>query len=221
MQALPSIAFGGFSGSAKDVTARQVGGRTILSVRSFPTGPTTSAQVVRRASLSKISKSFKLLTADQMQGWDRLAEHCSGASVFGQKAEISGLNLYIRLNVSRTRLAKAFFPMPPLPGCASQRDSRTSGPPKTIVIKGIAHEAGYKMVVKMSAGQSAGVSSGLSKTVIITPVWRTTGATLICLICISRHSVSNLLSDRRYSLNVLARPCIRLHRPDHKGCPSL
>lgn len=32
MIALPSIAFGGFSGAAKGVTARQVGGRSILSV---------------------------------------------------------------------------------------------------------------------------------------------------------------------------------------------
>lgn len=45
MQTLPSIAFGGFSGSAKGVTARQVAGRTILSVKSWPTGQTTNAQV--------------------------------------------------------------------------------------------------------------------------------------------------------------------------------
>ena len=75
MQALPSIAFGGFSGSAKGVTARQVAGRTILSVRAWPTGATTNAQVARRASMSKISKSWKLLTNEQMQEWDRLAEH--------------------------------------------------------------------------------------------------------------------------------------------------
>ena len=95
MQALPSIAFGGFSGSAKGVTARQVGGRTILSVRSWPTGQTTNAQVARRASLSKITKSYKLLTDAQMLDWEKLAEHCTGASVFGQKAKISGINLYV------------------------------------------------------------------------------------------------------------------------------
>lgn len=45
MIALPSIAFGGFSGSAKGVTARQVGGRSILSLKCFSTGLATSAQV--------------------------------------------------------------------------------------------------------------------------------------------------------------------------------
>ena len=103
MIALPSIAFEGFSGSAKGVTARRVGGRNILSVKAWPTGPTTNAQVARRTSMSKISKSWKQLTNEQMRDWDRLAEHASSASVLGQKTEISGMNLYIRLNVKVDR----------------------------------------------------------------------------------------------------------------------
>ena len=109
MIALPSIAFGGFSGSAKGVTARQVGGRSILSVRSWPTGQTTSAQVVRRASLSKITKSYKTLTDSQMKDWERLAEHTSGQSVFGQKAQLTGINLYVRLNANRVMAGEALI----------------------------------------------------------------------------------------------------------------
>ena len=113
MIALPSIAFEGFSGSAKGVTARRVGGRNILSVKSRPTGPTTNAQVVRRASMSKISKSWKQLTNEQMREWDRLAEHTSGQSVFGQKAELTGMNLYIRLNVNRAMAGEALLSTAP------------------------------------------------------------------------------------------------------------
>ena len=171
MQALPSIAFGGFSGSAKGVTARQVGGRTILSVRSWPTGMTTSAQVVRRASMSKITKSYKTLTDAQMQAWERLAQHTSGQSVFGQATQLSGINLYVRLNVNRTMAGESILTDAPeqilaLPNVVYDKLWIT---PKTAVIKGITHETGYKLVVKMSAGQSAGVSSGWDKTVIITP----------------------------------------------------
>lgn len=114
MIALPSIAFEGFSGSAKGVTARRVGGRNILSVKSRPTGPTTNAQVVRRASMAKISKSWKQLTSDQMRDWGRFAEHASGASVLGKKAEISGLNLYIRLNVNRAMAGEPLMTNAPL-----------------------------------------------------------------------------------------------------------
>ena len=170
MIALPSIAFGGFSGSAKGVTARQVGGRSILSVRSWPTGQTTSAQVVRRASMSKITKSYKTLTAAQMQAWENLAKHCSGASVFGQKAELSGINLYVRLNANRVMAGEAIVADAPLGQVAvpNVEYSNVSVTPQLIVFGGIKHQSSpYKMVVKMSGSQSAGISNGWSKTVII------------------------------------------------------
>ena len=170
MQALPSIAFGGFSGSAKGVTARQVGSRTILSVRSWPTGQTTSAQVVRRASLSKITKSYKTLTAEQMQAWENLAEHASGQSVFGQKAQLTGINLYVRLNANRVMAGEAIIADAPLGQVAvpNVEYSTVSVTPQLIVFAGIKHESSpYKLVVKMSGSQSAGISNGWSKTVII------------------------------------------------------
>ena len=128
MIALPSIAFEGFSGSAKGVTARRVGGRNILSCKCWPTGAATVAQVARRASLKKISKSWKLLSSEQMQEWDRLAEHAAGASVLGKKAELTGQNLYVRLNVNRQWLAKLSFlllpsPMWPFPTSPIRRSS--------------------------------------------------------------------------------------------------
>ena len=170
MIALPSIAFGGFSGSAKGVTARQVGGRSILSVRSFPTGIATSAQVVRRASLSKISKSYKSLTQSQMLEWERLAEHASGQSVFGQKAELSGINLYVRLNANRVMAGESIVADAPASVVAvpNVEYSDISVTPQLIVFGGIKHQSSpYKMVVKMSGNQSAGISNGWSKTVII------------------------------------------------------
>ncbi|MBR1699659.1 MAG: hypothetical protein IJ714_07745 [Bacteroidales bacterium] len=172
MIALPSIAFGGFSGSAKGVTARQVGGRSILSLKCWPGGPATNAQVVRRASMSKISKSWKALTAEQMQEWDRLAEHTSGQSSLGEKAKISGMNLYIRLNVNRAMAGEQLLSVAPesveaLP-IAAYRLAVAS--PSRVVFTGIKHEsAPKKLVVKMSASMSPGISNGWSKTVIITP----------------------------------------------------
>ena len=87
MQALPSIAFGGFSGSAKGVTARQVAGRTILSVKSWPTGQTTNAQVARRTSMSKISKSWKLLSNVDGVGKGETGAFCHAAETGGKLLE--------------------------------------------------------------------------------------------------------------------------------------
>ena len=170
MIVLPSIAFGGFSGSAKGVTARQVGGRSILSLKCYPTGVATGAQLVRLASLKKISKSWVTLTNEQRQEWDRLAEHATGASSLGQKAELSGLNLYVRLNANRviageTIMANAHAGQVAVPNVSYESVGVT---PQLVVFGGIKHEsAPYKMVVKMSGSQSSGISNGWSKTVII------------------------------------------------------
>ena len=170
MIALPSIAFGGFSGSAKGVTARQVGGRSILSLKCYPTGVTTGAQLVRRASLKKISKSWVALTNEQRQDWDRLAEHATGASSLGQKAELSGMNLYVRLNANRVMAGETIIADAPMGQVAVPNVSYESVvvTPQLVVFGGIKHEsAPFKLVVKMSGSQSSGITNGWSKTVII------------------------------------------------------
>lgn len=172
MIALPSIAFGGFSGSAKGVTARQVGGRSILSLKCYPTGVATGAQLARRASLKKISKNWVLLTNEQRADWDRLAEHATGASSLGQKAELSGLNLYVRLNANRVMAGEAVLSDAPAGQVAVPNVSFTQVivTPQLVVMAGVRHEPSpNKLVVKMSGSQSAGISNGWSKTVIITP----------------------------------------------------
>ena len=170
MIALPSIAFGGFSGSAKGVTARQVGGRSVLSLKCHPTGVATGAQLARRASLKKISKSWKELTSVQMADWDRLAEHESGESSFGQKAEISGLNLYIRLNSNRVMAGERIVSDAPvaLVAVPNVEYDQAIITPQLIIINGIRHQSSpFKLVVKMSGSQSSGITNGWSKTVII------------------------------------------------------
>lgn len=63
MKALPSIAFNDFSGTAEDVTARHFRGRTVLTVRPFPSKVVSSSQKTNRKAMSKISRAFKKLTA--------------------------------------------------------------------------------------------------------------------------------------------------------------
>ena len=172
MIAIPSIAFSGFSGSAKDVTARNVHGRSILSCRTWPTGMATNAQLARRASLKTIAKGFKSLTDEQRRGWDVLAESSRSRSVLGQAAEISGLNLYIRLNFNRVMagysiMADAPAALRAVPNVVYEAAWVT---PTAVIIKGVEHEEQpFKLVVRMSGGQSNGVSKGWSKTVIISP----------------------------------------------------
>ncbi len=120
--------------------------------------------------MSKITKSYKTLTAAQMLEWERLAEHTSGASVFGQKAQLSGVNLYVRLNVNRVMAGEAMIQDAPASvvsiGAASCRDIIIA--PSIVILNGIKHlPAPNKLVVKMSAPVSPGISNGWSKTVVL------------------------------------------------------
>ncbi len=172
MIALPSIAFGGFSGSAKGVTARFQNGRSILSIKTRPTGTSSAAQIARRTSLKTVTKTWRTLTDQQRSCWERLAEKSFGKGAFGQKARISGMNMFVRLNVNRQMVGENMLADAPADGAAvpAVEYSQVIVTPQVVAFNGIKHVlAPNKLVVKMSAPQSAGIGSGWSRTVIISP----------------------------------------------------
>ena len=105
----PSIAFNDFAGTAKDVTARNVKGRNILSSRAQHSKIVTPAQAVSRNRLSKISRTFRQLSDSQINQWEVLAGHLKGISTFGQAASLTAHNAFVRINSNR-----AMVGMPPL-----------------------------------------------------------------------------------------------------------
>ena len=170
MIAKPSIAFNDFSGTAKDVTARNVKGRNILSVRAYQSKVVTPAQAVTRNQLSKISREYKQLSDSQMQSWEVLASHLKAASSIGSSADMTGHNAFVRVNVNRRLAGEAILLDAPshLGSIPNVSYSTVSITPQLVVFGGITHEPSpYKLVVKMSGSQSAGVSNGWSRTVII------------------------------------------------------
>lgn len=172
MIALPSIAFDGFSGSAKDVTARNVAGRTILSVKSYSKQIASPLQVARRTSLAKVSRAYKQLTDSQMKAWETLAERMKSASVFGQYADLTGHNAFVRLNTQLQMAGVSLLCDAPstLSAVPNVRYDDFWVKTDRIIFVGIEQpETKYKLVMKMSAGQSSGVSNAWGKTVIISP----------------------------------------------------
>ncbi len=170
MIAKPSIAFNDFSGTAKDVTARNVKGRNILSVRAYQSKVVTPAQAVTRNQLSKISREYKQLSDSQMQSWEVLASHLKAASSIGSSADMTGHNAFVRVNVNRRLAGEAILLDAPshLGSIPNVSYSTVSITPQLVVFGGITHESSpYKLVVKMSGSQSAGISNGWSRTVII------------------------------------------------------
>ena len=170
MIAKPSIAFNDFSGTAKDVTARNVNGRNILSVRAFQNKVVTPAQATTRNQLSKISREYKQLSDSQMQSWEILAKHLKAASYLGSSTEMTGHNAFVRINANRQMAGEPMLLVAPshLVNVPNASYTNVVMTPQMILFAGIKHEPSpFKLVVKMSGNQSAGVSNGWSKTVII------------------------------------------------------
>ncbi|MCQ2074686.1 MAG: hypothetical protein MJY77_05785 [Bacteroidaceae bacterium] len=109
MKVLPSIAFGDFAGSAGDVTARTIGGRTSLNHKAYQSKVKTPSQASSRNTLSKVSRAYKQLTDSQMKAWGALAEHLKGISTFGKAAEMTAHNAFVRINANRQLVGMPLF----------------------------------------------------------------------------------------------------------------
>ena len=172
MIAKPSIAFNDFAGTAKEVTARNVSGRNILSTRAKQSKIVTPSQADKRNNLSKVSRAYKQLSDSQMKAWGVLAGHLKGISTFGKAAEMTAHNAFVRINENRQMLG--------LPLLQAAPEYTNDVPevdyddywvtPDVIAFAGLnAPKDSSRLVVKMSGGQSVGISSGWSKTVIVAP----------------------------------------------------
>lgn len=172
MKVIPSIAFQEFSGTAGDVTARAIGGRTILNHKAYQAKTKTPAQAVSRNTLSKVSRAYKQLSDSQMKAWEALAEHLKGISTFGKAAEMTAHNAFVRINSNRQLVNMPLLEDAPeyvsdVPE-VNYEDFWVC--PDFIMFIGIEKpKESYKLVVKMSAGLGNGISSGWSKTVIVSP----------------------------------------------------
>lgn len=172
MKALPSIAFSEFTGSAGDVTARSIGGRTVLNHKAYQNKVKTPSQASSRNTLSKVSRAYKQLTDSQMKAWGALAEHMKGISTFGKAAEMTAHNAFVRINANREMAGEGLLvDAPEYKSDIPEVDwNEIWVTPKRVLLTGIVNPTGtHMLVVRMSAGQGVGISKGWNKTVVVSP----------------------------------------------------
>ena len=168
----PSIAFNDFAGTAKDVTARNVHGRNILSSRAQHSKIVTPAQAVSRNRLSRISRTFRQLSDSQINKWEVLAGHMKGISTFGQTAELTAHNAFVRINTNRAMVGMPLLTEAPayINDVPEVEYDDLWISPEMIIFTGLQQPSdSHVLVFKMSPALSPGVSSGWGQTVIITP----------------------------------------------------
>lgn len=169
MIANPSIAFNEFSGSAKGVTARYTKGRTVLSVRCYPTGVASPSQLVSRKNLNHISRTYKLLTDEQQLAWARLAERLRSRAVLGSRIKLTPHNAFVRLNCNRALAGQGILMDPPeMKSIPQVNFGAFYVNSDEVVVESVRQpDDNCKLVVKMTGAQSNGVNNAWSKTVVI------------------------------------------------------
>ena len=113
MRYKPSIAFDRMSGSAKGVTASSNKGAIFIRTRGHGTKKRTADQSVIKSIFRLLTQSWKNLSAEQIQAWNQAAKTQSGRRVLGQKAKLTGSNLYLRLNFWVVRCGGQPLSLPP------------------------------------------------------------------------------------------------------------
>ena len=113
MRYKPSIAFDRMSGSAKGVTASSNKGAIFIRTRGHGTKKRTADQSVIKSIFRLLTQSWKNLSAEQIQAWNQAAKSQSGRRVLGQKAQLTGSNLYLRLNFWVVRCGGQPLSLPP------------------------------------------------------------------------------------------------------------
>ena len=170
MKALPSIAFSGFRGTASEVTARQVRGRTVLSGRAQHSRVKTPGQSFRRASFSFISKQYRTLTDSQRRAWDTLAASHRKKSLTGDGTPLTGHNLFVCLNSNRALLGVPLTRDAPdtVHGSHYVAFDDIWITPGRLLIAGLKDPDSpeSRLVVKMAATDSAAVTKAWGRTVI-------------------------------------------------------
>ena len=181
MRYKPSIAFDRMSGSAKGVTASSNKGAIFIRTRGHGTKKRTADQSVIKSIFRLLTQSWKNLSAEQIQAWNQAAKTQSGRRVLGQKAQLTGSNLYLRLNFWVVRCGGQPLSLPPTltgieqPAVAAAAISNSSF---MFRLNSVPEQAaGLRLVIMTTAPQTVGTVTGVGRgSSFFEPLVPTTGA---------------------------------------------
>ena len=167
MRYKPSIAFDRMSGSAKGVTASSNKGAIFIRTRGTGSKKRTADQATIKSIFRLLTQSWKNLTQPQIVQWNNAAKSQSGRRVLGQKAQLTGSNLYLRLNFWVVRCGGQPLSTPPeltgieQPAVAAAAISNSSF---MFRLGSIPEQAfGLKLVIMATVPQTMGTITGVGR----------------------------------------------------------
>ena len=167
MRYKPSIAFDRMSGSAKGVTASSNKGAIFIRSRGTGSKKRTADQATIKSIFRLLTQSWKNLNQSQIVAWNNAAKSQSGRRVLGQKAQLTGSNLYLRLNFWVVRCGGQPLSTPPeLTGIDQPAVAAAAISDNSFMFRlgSIPEQAsGLKLVLMATAPQTIGTITGVGR----------------------------------------------------------
>lgn len=125
-----------------------------------PVNRNTNAQQTARGYLTEVSQSWRGLTDAQRLGWNEGAKNFTRTNVFGDIRNLSGVNLFARLNANLKHIGSAVISACPLPksvpAISSLSVAADVSDDSLELTFAPAIDAGVKIEIYATAGLSAG-----------------------------------------------------------------
>ena len=166
MRYKPSIAFDRMSGSAKGVTASSNKGAIFIRTRGTGSKKRTADQATIKSIFRLLTQSWKNLTQPQIVQWNNAAKSQSGRRVLGQRAQLTGSNLYLRLNFWVVRCGGQPLVTPPeLSGVEQPAAAMAAISSSSFILRlnQPPQQPGLKLVLMATAPQTVGTITGVGR----------------------------------------------------------
>ena len=167
MRYKPSIAFDRMSGSAKGVTASQNKGAIFIRTRGTGSKKRTADQATIKSIFRMLQQNWKHLTQAEIVAWNNAAKSQSGRRVLGQKAQLTGANLYLRLNFWVVRRGGQPIGLPPVLTGIEQpavAEAAISNGSFMFRLNSVPEQAaGLRLVVMATGPQTVGTVTGVGR----------------------------------------------------------
>ena len=166
MRYKPSIAFDRMSGSAKGVTASSNKGAIFIRTRGTGSKKRTADQATIKSIFRLLTQSWKNLSQPQIVQWNNAAKSQSGRRVLGQRAQLTGSNLYLRLNFWVVRCGGQPLTIPPeLSGVEQPAAAMAAISSSSFILRlnQPPQQPGLKLVLMATAPQTVGTITGVGR----------------------------------------------------------
>lgn len=87
-----------------------------LRQKVTPVNPQSASQQVVRQYLAQLAQAWRALTQAQRDGWNQSAVNFSRTNIFGDQVQLTGFNLYMRLNKNLLDTGQSTIAAAPSPG---------------------------------------------------------------------------------------------------------